>query len=71
MDLLQYLKISLLNFSFVMIYIIHKILLLFKNHWNYLKVDIFQYFFNRLLFFLNNFVHNIWQWKVYALKKKA
>ena len=35
------LKISLLNFSFVMIYIIHKILLLLKN----LKDNIFKCFF--------------------------
>ena len=39
------LKISLLNFSFVMIYIIHKILLLLKNHMNYLKDNIFKCFF--------------------------
>ena len=37
MDLLEDLKISLLNFIFVMIYIIHKILVLLKNHLNYLK----------------------------------
>ena len=39
------LKISLLNFSFVMIYIIHKMLLLLKNHMNYLKDNIFECFF--------------------------
>ena len=39
------LKISLLNFGFVMIYIIHKILLLLKNHMNYLKDNIFKCFF--------------------------
>ena len=39
------LKISLLNFSFVMVYIIHKILLLLKNHMNYLKDNIFKCFF--------------------------
>ena len=47
------LKISLLNFNFAMIYIIHKILVLFKNHLNYLK-DIFKFFlkkYSRLLFF--------------------
>ena len=37
MDLLEDLKMSLLNFDFVMIYMIHKILLL-KNHLNFLKV---------------------------------
>ena len=39
------LKISLLYFGFVMIYIIHKILLLLKNHMNYLKDNIFKCFF--------------------------
>ena len=39
------LKISLLNFGFVMIYIIHKILLLLKSHMNYLKDNIFKCFF--------------------------
>ena len=38
MNLLSDLKMSLLNFSFVMIYIIHKILVLLKNHLNFLKV---------------------------------
>ena len=45
---------SLLNFNFVIIYIIHKMLILLKNH---LKDNIFQSFFkkyNRLLFFLKN-----------------
>ena len=54
---------SLLNFNFVMIYIIHKILVLLKNHLNYLKDNIFECFFkkyNRLLFFLKQFFfHNI------------
>ena len=35
MDLLEDLKMSVLNSNFVMIYIIHKILLLLKNHLNY------------------------------------
>ena len=34
MDLLEDLKISLLNFSFAIIYMIHKILVLLKNHLN-------------------------------------
>ena len=38
MSLLKYLKMSRLNFSFVMIYIIHKLLVLLKNHLNFLKV---------------------------------
>ena len=52
-DLLKNLKMSLLNFSFIMIYTIHKILVLIKNHLNYLKDNIFECFFkkyNRLLF---------------------
>ena len=40
-DLLEDLKIPLLNFNFVMIYIIHKMLVLLKNCLNYLKVSIF------------------------------
>ena len=44
MNLLEDLKESLLNFSFIMIYTIDKILVLIKNHLNYLK----QYF--RMLF---------------------
>ena len=46
------LRVSVLNFNFVMIHIIHKILLLIKNHLNYLKYNIFEFFFkkyNRLL----------------------
>ena len=34
MDLLEDLNISLLNFNFFFIYIIHKMLLLIKNHLN-------------------------------------
>ena len=63
MDLLEDLRMSLLNFNFVMIYTIHKILVLLKNHLNYLKDNIFECFFkkyNRLLFFLKiNLFHNI------------
>ena len=36
MDLLKDLKMSLLSFGFVMIYIIHKMLVLLKNHLNFL-----------------------------------
>ena len=48
------LRMSLLNLSFLMIYISHKILGLLKNHLNYLKDNIFKCCFkkyNRLLFF--------------------
>ena len=44
----------LLNFNFIMIYIIHKMLVLLKNNLNYLKDRIFECFFkdyNRLPFF--------------------
>ena len=47
-------KISFLNFKFVTVYIIHKILVLFKNHLNYLKDNIFKCFlkkYNRLFLF--------------------
>ena len=43
----------LLNFKFVMIYIIHEILVLLKNHLNYFKDRIFECFlkeYNRLFF---------------------
>ena len=46
----------LLNFNFVMIYIIHEILVLIKNHMTYRKGSIFEYLFkeyNRLLFSKN------------------
>ena len=42
MDLLQYLKISPLNFKFFLIYMIHKILVLLKNNLNYFKDSIFE-----------------------------
>ena len=51
MDLLEDLKLPLLNFSFAKIYIIHKMLVLLKNLLNYLKHGIFELFFeeyNRL-----------------------
>ena len=36
------LRISLLNFNFAMIYIIHKILVLIKNNMNYFKENTFS-----------------------------
>ena len=63
MDLLEDFRMSLLNFIFVIIHIIHRILVLIKNHLNYLKDNTFEGFFkkhNRLLFFKRiNFFHNI------------
>ena len=44
MDLLENFKKSLLNFSFIIIYTIHKILVLVKNHMNYLQDNIFECF---------------------------
>ena len=41
------LRISILNFNFVMIHIIHRILVLIKNHMNYLKDNIFKFFFKK------------------------
>ena len=45
MNLLEDLKMLLLNFNFVMVYIIHKMLVLLKNNLNYLKDSIFYRFF--------------------------
>ena len=47
MDLLENLRMSLLNFNFVMIYIIHKILMLLKNRQNYFKDNISKCFFKK------------------------
>ena len=57
MDLLEHLKMSLFNFNFNLIYIIHKMLALIRNNLNYLKDSIFECFFrkyNRLLVFIEN-----------------
>ena len=54
MNLLEDLKKPLLNFSFIMICTINKILVLIKNPLNYLQDNIFECFFkkyNRLFFF--------------------
>ena len=57
------LRISLLNSNLVVIHIIHKILVLIKNHMNYLKDNIFEFFlrkYNRLYFLKKLFFfHNI------------
>ena len=44
MNLLEDLRMSLLNFNFVMIHIIHKTLVLIKSHVNYLQDNIFECF---------------------------
>ena len=63
MNLFKDSKMSLSNFSFIMIYPVHKILVLIKNHLDYLKDIIFQCFFkeyNMLSIFLKLFsFHNI------------
>ena len=51
MDLLEDLKMSLLNFSFVMIYIIPKILVLLKNHLKFLKVVFSNAFLGSTIYF--------------------
>ena len=54
LDWLEDLKMSLLHFLFVMIYIIHKMVVLIKNNLNYLSDSIFECFLkecNRLLIF--------------------
>ena len=47
MDLLEDLKMSLLNFSFTMIFLTQKMLVLLKHHLNYLKDCIFECLFNK------------------------
>ena len=60
MDLLKDLKVSLLNFNFFMIYIIHKMLVLLKINLSYLKDRVFKCFSKENnIFFLSNFFHNI------------
>ena len=44
MDLLEHLKMPVLHFNFVMIYIIHKMFVLLKNHLNFLRDGIFECF---------------------------
>ena len=49
MDLLEDLKMSILDFYFVMIYIIHKMLVLLENNLNYLKDSIFEWFVKKYI----------------------
>ena len=51
MGLLKDLKISLLNFSFIIIYKIHKILILIRNHLNYLKDNLSKFFLRSITYF--------------------
>ena len=53
---------SLLNFNFAVIYIIHKMLVLIESNLNYPKYSIFECFFkgyNRLLIFLKKLIFSI------------
>ena len=60
MDLPEDLKMSILNFNFVMIYIIHKMLVLLKNNLNYFKDSVFECFFKEYIrLFFNIFFYNI------------
>ena len=70
------LKIPLLNFNFVMIYIIYKILALLKSHLiilnivfsnAFLKIIIDFYFFQKKIFFFPFYI----MWKIQGLKKKT
>ena len=55
MDSLEDLKMPLLNFIFVIIYIIHKVLVLLKNQLNYFEDSIFECFFIKYHRFLSFF----------------
>ena len=52
MDLLEDLKMLLLNFKFAMIYFIHKMLVMLKYDLNYLKNSSFECFFKEYNRFL-------------------
>ena len=54
MDLLNNLKMSILNFTFAMIYIIYKMLVLLKNHRNFLKKNF--HFFKKNIFFPSHII---------------
>ena len=64
MNFLEDLRMSLFNINFVMIYIIHKMLVLLKHHMNHLKDNIFKCFLNRLSFFFLLSFLSIKKWKV-------
>ena len=54
MNLLEDFKMSLLSFNFVMIYIIHKMFVLFKNHLNSWKIVFSNAFFKEYNWFFFN-----------------
>ena len=51
MNLLEDLRISLLNFNFFMIHIIYKILVMIKNHLNYLNDNVLNAFLRSIMDF--------------------
>ena len=51
MDLSEDLKMSLIKFNFAIIQIIHKMLVLLKNHVNYLKDSILECFLRSIIDF--------------------
>ena len=55
MDLSEDLKMSLIKFNFTIIQIIHKILVLLKNHLNYLKDNILNALLRSITEFQINF----------------
>ena len=77
MDLLENLGMSLLNFNFVMIYVIHKILVLLKNHLNYFKSSIYECFSKTLIDFylfyrkaISSTIYNVGKSNVWKRKHK-
>ena len=52
MDFLEDLRMSLLNYSFVMFYIIHKMLVLLKKTLNYLKENFFERIFRKFFSYI-------------------
>ena len=78
-NLLEDLKMSPLNFSFAMIYLIHEILVFLKNKLNYLKDSTFECFFKKynILSFIFSFenififiTYNNGNFKSYRTKHK-
>ena len=56
MDLLEGVRMSLLNFNIIMIHMIQNMLVLLENHLNYLKDSIFDIFLRSIIdFYFFNF----------------
>ena len=70
MDLLEDSKMSLLSFKFVMVYIIHKMLVLLKNHLNYIKDSIFECFFKEYFFQQKMILSNDMMMESFRLKEE-